>query len=229
MISGPGFIPRAVRASQIAGKLRTASRAFVMKSIPPSSVLGGERAVASTGASPSLRQDQFSTRRLRKDGVRNGGLRLVERQRARRPLVFAAMRRSWIIPLLVTSAALVAGCGSPGSSVGSAPAAASPTTSDQRKAVEDAVRSYTSAFLSGDGEKAASLLSQRCNTPALRQQIINAASMAPAMYGQAAIVSVAPVVDGDHATVTYRFNQPAIDQENQPWVNESGAWHYDKC
>ena len=136
------------------------------------------------------------------------------------------MRRSWIVPSLVTSAALLTGCGSFSSSV----QAAAPTTAvDQGKAVEDAVRSYSSAFLSGNGEKAASLLSQRCNTPALRQQIISAASMAPAMYGQAAIVSVSPIVNGDHATVTYRFNQPAIDQENQPWFNEGGAWHYDKC
>lgn len=136
------------------------------------------------------------------------------------------MPRSSIAPLLaVLTAALVTGCGA--SSGSGSPGAQTPV--DPSKAVEDAVRSYTSAYLSGDGQKAASLLSSRCNTPELRQQIISAASMAPAMYGQAAIVSVSPVVNGDHATVTYRFNQPAIDQENQPWVSEGGAWLYDKC
>jgi hypothetical protein len=95
--------------------------------------------------------------------------------------------------------------------------------------VESAVRSYTAAFLSGQGAKAADMLSERCNTPAKREEIIAASRIAPALYGQAAIISVEPTVDGDHARVTYRFNQPAIDQENQPWVEEFGTWRYDKC
>jgi hypothetical protein len=73
------------------------------------------------------------------------------------------------------------------------------------------------------------MLSARCDTPALREQLIRASKAAPALYGQAWLVSVTPTVDGDRATVTYRLNQPAIDQENQPWVYESGAWHYAKC
>jgi hypothetical protein len=95
--------------------------------------------------------------------------------------------------------------------------------------VEDAVRSYTAAFLSGQGEKAAGMLSARCDTPALRGQIIQASAAAPALYGQAKLISVSPTVTGGRATVTYRFDQPAIDQENQPWVYESSAWRYDKC
>jgi hypothetical protein len=95
--------------------------------------------------------------------------------------------------------------------------------------VEEAVRSYSAAFLSGQGDKAAAMLSTRCDTPALRAQIIEASKSAPALYGQARLVSVVPTVDGDHATVTYRFDQPAIDQENQPWSYETGAWRYDKC
>jgi hypothetical protein len=95
--------------------------------------------------------------------------------------------------------------------------------------VEDAVRSYSGVFLSGQGEKAATMLSTRCDTAALRSQIIQASKMAPALYGQARLVSITPTVDGDRARVTFRFDQPAIDQENQPWVLESGRWHYDKC
>src|SRR5690348_6063973 len=94
--------------------------------------------------------------------------------------------------------------------------AASAVTKTPEQAVESAVRSYTAAFLSGQGDKAASMLSQRCDTPAVREQIISASRLAPALYGQAAIVSVEPVVNGDNASVTYCFNQPAIDQEDQP-------------
>jgi hypothetical protein len=101
--------------------------------------------------------------------------------------------------------------------------------SSPRPPVEDAVRSYTAAFLSGDGEKAADMLSARCDTPTMHGAVVAASANAAALYGQAKLVSVQPAVDGDRATVTYRFDQPAIDQENQPWVWEAGAWRYDKC
>jgi hypothetical protein len=65
--------------------------------------------------------------------------------------------------------------------------------------VESAVRSYTAAFLSGQGEKAADMLSERCNTPTKREEIISASRIAPALYGQAAIISVEPTVDGGRA------------------------------
>jgi hypothetical protein len=38
-------------------------------------------------------------------------------------------------------------------------------------------------------------------------------------------IAVVPIVDGDRASVSYRFNQP----ENQPWVREAGGWRRDKC
>jgi hypothetical protein len=116
--------------------------------------------------------------------------------------------------IVVLAAGLAAGCGS---STGSA--------SD----LEQSVRSYSAAFLSGQGEKAAGMLSARCNTPALHAQVVQAAAAAPALYGQAKLVSITPTVNGDHGTVTYRFDQPAIDQENQPWAWEQAAWHYDQC
>jgi hypothetical protein len=131
--------------------------------------------------------------------------------------------RSLLVAALLASAAA---CSSPSTPTagGTASFAAHPPPS-----VEDAVRSYSGAFLSGQGEKAAVMLSTRCDSPALRTQIIQAATAAPALYGQARMVSITPTVDGERATVTYRFDQPAIDQENQPWVLESGAWRYDKC
>lgn len=117
------------------------------------------------------------------------------------------------VALALTALALAAGC------------ASSTGTPDQ---LDQAVRSYSAAYLSGQGEKAAGMLSQRCD-PALHAQVVAAASEAPALYGTAKLVSVEPTVNGDHATVTYRFDQPAIDQENQRWVWESGAWRYDQC
>ena len=115
-------------------------------------------------------------------------------------------------PLYTTLALVLAGVGAACRS-GSGPS------------VEDAVRSYSAAFLSGKGEKAARMLSARCDTPERRDQVIRASKLARTLYGQARIVSVKAKVDGDLAAVTYRFDQPAIDQEDQRWVYESGAWH----
>jgi hypothetical protein len=96
-------------------------------------------------------------------------------------------------------------------------------------AVEDAVRSYSSAYLRGDGQAAYDMLSTRCQKIISLSRLRAASAGAATLYGQAQLISVAPIVDGDHARVTYRFNQPAIDQENQPWVREAGRWRYDKC
>lgn len=95
--------------------------------------------------------------------------------------------------------------------------------------VDDAVRSYTAAFLSGNGDKAYDLLSARCQSVLSREQLRKVSAAAAVLYGQARMISLTSQVHGDHATVTYRFDQPAIDQENQPWVLESGAWRYDHC
>lgn len=102
-------------------------------------------------------------------------------------------------------------------------------SSGSKAAVEDAVRSYSSAYLRGDGQTAYDMLSARCQKIISLGELEVAASGAAALYGQAQLISVTPTVDGDRATVTYRFDQPAIDQENQPWVLEDGRWHYDKC
>lgn len=95
--------------------------------------------------------------------------------------------------------------------------------------VDEAVRSYTSAYLSGDGGTAYSLLSTRCKATISPDVLQRQASAAAALYGQARIVSLEPSVDGDRAKVTYRFDQPAIDQQNQPWVLEDAVWRYDQC
>jgi hypothetical protein len=105
----------------------------------------------------------------------------------------------------------------------------SSATTTPGAAVEDAVRSYSSAYLRGDGPKAYDLLSARCKKVISLSEVKAAATGAAALYGQAQLISVTPIVDGDRAFVTYRFTQPAIDQETQPWAREADGWRRDKC
>lgn len=102
-------------------------------------------------------------------------------------------------------------------------------TTSEVTAVEEAVRSYSSAFLRGDGDAAFAMLSARCQTVLPKAQLTAAARGGAALYGRARIVSIQPTLAGNRATVTYRFDQPAIDQTNQPWAREGGAWRYDSC
>lgn len=120
------------------------------------------------------------------------------------------MRKSTTTAVLAVGLSLAAGCSS---------------TPD----VDDAVRAYTSAYLAGDGAKAHALLSTRCQAAMSPSELGRHAAGAATFYGRARITSLTSSVDGDRATVTYRFDQPAIDQEDQPWVLESGAWRYDQC
>jgi hypothetical protein len=93
---------------------------------------------------------------------------------------------------------LVVGCGSSGSAA----------------ELEQSVRSYSAAFLSGQGEKAAGMLSARCNSPQIRGQIVQAAAAAPALYGTAKLVSVVPTVDADRDVPV----RPAGDRPGEPAV-----------
>lgn len=86
---------------------------------------------------------------------------------------------------------------------------ATPSTATPMGAVEDAVRSYSSAYLRGDGQKAHDMLSVRCQKILSLGELNAAATGAAALYGRAQLISVIPTVDGDRATVTYRFSQPA--------------------
>jgi len=36
-------------------------------------------------------------------------------------------------------------------------------------------------------------------------------------------------LSGSLARVTYTYDQPAIDQSQQPWTFEDGSWQYDSC
>jgi hypothetical protein len=36
-------------------------------------------------------------------------------------------------------------------------------------------------------------------------------------------------ISGDLARVTYTYDVAEINQDSEPWVKESGAWHEDDC
>ncbi|HEY2204875.1 MAG TPA: nuclear transport factor 2 family protein [Pseudonocardia sp.] len=99
----------------------------------------------------------------------------------------------------------------------------------EANAIEEAVRSYTSAFLRGDGRRAHELLSERCQEAVSPDVLQGQAAEAAARYGQARLDSVMPRIAGDRAAVTYRFDRPALDREEEPWVKEDGDWRNDHC
>jgi hypothetical protein len=84
--------------------------------------------------------------------------------------------------------------------------------------LEAAVRAYSAAYLGGDGYGAWALLSQRCQM-----------KMAEVEYGSAILESLTGTVNGNQGRATYTYSDPAINQQNQPWVFEAGDWHYDHC
>lgn len=96
--------------------------------------------------------------------------------------------------------------------------------------LERAVRSYSAAYLSGDGEAAHDLLSERCRERVPLDEFNPAVAAAPRLYGGAEMTSL--TVDeqsGDLARVTYRYTIRDIDQEKEPWVRENGGWRNDDC
>lgn len=122
--------------------------------------------------------------------------------------------RWWVVLVL---ALVASGCGS-----GSA--------SNDRQAVSNAVRFYSDAYLGDRPDAAHALLSTRC------QAVIGMAEMsaltrgAKALYGSARLISLdVTSLAADRANVTYRYDNPAINQTSQPWVREAGGWRYDAC
>jgi hypothetical protein len=73
------------------------------------------------------------------------------------------------------------------------------------------------------------LLSAQCKKVISLSEVRLLPLALPSSMVKRSSISVVPIVDGDRASVSYRFNQPAIAQENQPWVREAGGWRRDKC
>jgi len=110
---------------------------------------------------------------------------------------------------------------------GSATATASASAG---KALKAAVYAYSDAYVGDEADAAYALLSQRCQDTvaraALRSEINGAA---PQLRGQSIKTFKIDSLNGNTATVTYTYSDASINQTEQRWVFESGAWRYDGC
>jgi hypothetical protein len=93
-----------------------------------------------------------------------------------------------------------------------------------------AVQAYSDAYLTGDGPAAWALLSARCRDRTDRVGYVALVEQAGQMYGSALeLESFDAEVSGDLARATYTYSVPAINQDREPWVRESGEWRTDDC
>lgn len=143
---------------------------------------------------------------------------------------------------LIASALLLSACGGnnetasdPTSSVSPTVASASATPTPSESAtpsdedeLKDAVTSYSDAFLTGD-IAAYDLLSKRCRDRMSRNYFLGILVAAEDTYGSALpIKTFVADVQGKLARATYTYDLEAINQDAEPWVNESG-WKNDDC
>jgi hypothetical protein len=96
--------------------------------------------------------------------------------------------------------------------------------------LETAVRAYSDAFLSGDADTAWDLLSSRCRDRLARAEFNGIVGGGADLYGSASMTDLTvDELSGSLARVTYTYDDPAINQNHEPWVFEDGAWHNDDC
>jgi hypothetical protein len=120
--------------------------------------------------------------------------------------------------LLAVVVLLVAGCSSGASeSTKSAPS------------LESVVRAYTVSYLGGDGKAAYALVSERCKGEMGSTQFERIADQAHALYGRESIVSYKESIKGASATATYKLTDSTLNQTNERWLVERGAWVNDDC
>ena len=108
----------------------------------------------------------------------------------------------------------------------------SPTTTEadaDAPSLEEAVRAYTVAYLGGDDQAAYALLSERCHGEMASADFKNIVDGAEAIYGGETITTYRESVNGNTSTVTYELTDPALNQTNERWVLENGAWLNDDC
>jgi hypothetical protein len=105
---------------------------------------------------------------------------------------------------------------------------ASPTPS--APSLRSTVQAYSDAYLTGDAKHAYSLLSARCQRRLSAQEFGAIVEQAGALYGTALPMKAFHAdVSGGMARVTYTYSVTALNQDAEPWVMESGAWHEDDC
>lgn len=154
------------------------------------------------------------------------------------------MKRLWVLALVAVLG--LAGCGGSDDEAaptstgpnGSAAAASEPADSSSSSSsapaitvpsLEDTVRAYTDAFLGGDADGSYALLSERCHGEVAAAQFKDVVDQAHDIYGGVTITSYADEIDGNIATATYELTEPALNQTNERWIIEGGAWRNDDC
>jgi len=91
------------------------------------------------------------------------------------------------------------------------------------------VRSYSAAYLAGDGQGAWELLSERCRERLSVDTMTALAGEAARRYDGPEMTSLSVEVSGDLGRATYSFTVGEINQDREPWAREHGAWHNDDC
>lgn len=101
---------------------------------------------------------------------------------------------------------------------------------DERASLEESVRNYSAAYLGGHPESAHALLSARCQDRLSLAELTAATTAAQRLYGGARMTALdIDTLEGSLARVTYRYDNPAIDQLAEPWTKEDGQWRQDDC
>jgi type IV pilus biogenesis protein CpaD/CtpE len=105
-----------------------------------------------------------------------------------------------------------------------------PTTGDTA-ALEQAVAEYTDAYFAGKASTAHHMLSERCRGKINELLYGTVVKQAAKNYGpDHPATGIKAEVSGDMARVSYKIKGlPKLDQAQQPWVREGGAWKYDAC
>ncbi|MFF3327421.1 hypothetical protein [Streptomyces sp. NPDC002889] len=101
---------------------------------------------------------------------------------------------------------------------------------DTNVELERAVHAYADVYFKPDAKAAYAMLSTRCQealAPEAYKPIVEAAAK---KHGKQHVRLVrVDLVSGDLAFVTYSYDAPELDQQQQPWKREEGQWRYDEC
>jgi hypothetical protein len=105
-----------------------------------------------------------------------------------------------------------------------------PTSADVRDELENAVTTYSDAFLDGDPVAAYGMFSARCKEAVSLSYFTGIVTAAKQTYGAALPIRSFDVnLSESIALVTYTYDMPALNQAGEPWVLEGGTWKLDEC
>ena len=123
------------------------------------------------------------------------------------------------------------GAAEPGSSATSEQQPSTTPTPADAAELTAAVQAYTAAYFKGDTDKAYGALTDRCQGKVTPEAYGAVVKKFAADYGpDHPATDVQADVSGSLARVTYKVKGlPKLDQKQQPWAREGGAWKYDAC